>query len=310
MAPRSVQPNNARNKHRAQRLSDLVDQLCSGRNTVLANKLKKLDSPMAEALISQYRHEKRPITEQTVDKIENALNIQGWFSVDTYPPKKVVALPHIPKPDQSEDSLRQFRRLQLKQLIDEHCLERASILAKRLKGAGMTIGQSLISQYLTGGKNISARTAERIEVALSLEGWFSPKRGIPAQLETAKHLPPAEEPTRLPQIGENLSSPSLATHRDQPERTETPDKENDRALNSTVGADMSVVPFEYRLWNMTDIAAYLRISPHTAGERVVNLPRFPTAIRIPALDESGSKSNWLWKAAEVIEWAMGYQGKS
>jgi len=65
------------------------------------------------------------------------------------------------------------------------------------------------------------------------------------------------------------------------------------------------IPIEVDLWSSDEIAAYLKRDRRQVMERIVALPDFPKAIRLPA--SGGGRSQPLWKAAEVIEWATSYQ---
>jgi hypothetical protein len=60
------------------------------------------------------------------------------------------------------------------------------------------------------------------------------------------------------------------------------------------------VPFEHELWNIDNIAQYLKREPATVRERYTCLPSFPKAIRLP--NKEGKRSYPLYKAAEVIAW--------
>jgi hypothetical protein len=69
-----------------------------------------------------------------------------------------------------------------------------------------------------------------------------------------------------------------------------------------------VVPFEYLLWSTADIGAYLRRPVQVVRERVVVVPGFPEAIRLPNF--GGGKAHPRWKASEVVAWAESYKGGS
>lgn len=77
------------------------------------------------------------------------------------------------------------------------------------------------------------------------------------------------------------------------------------------------LPLDVQLWNLEIIGAYLQRSPRVVGERIVTLPGFPKAIRLPAAsprkDEDGEphkgKGLPLWKASEVIAWTEGHRDK-
>lgn len=65
------------------------------------------------------------------------------------------------------------------------------------------------------------------------------------------------------------------------------------------------IPLEVDLWDVATIAQLLKRSEDQVRERVVCLPDFPKAIRLPA--GSGGRSRPLWKATEVIAWADRYR---
>jgi len=61
------------------------------------------------------------------------------------------------------------------------------------------------------------------------------------------------------------------------------------------------VPFDVMLWAVDDVAEYLRRATTVTRERIVVLPSFPPAIRLPG------NARPLWQAAEVAKWAMSYK---
>lgn len=65
------------------------------------------------------------------------------------------------------------------------------------------------------------------------------------------------------------------------------------------------IPIDYDLWDVATIAQLLKRSDDQVRERVVCLPDFPKAIRLPA--ESGGRARPLWKAIEVLAWADKYR---
>lgn len=67
-----------------------------------------------------------------------------------------------------------------------------------------------------------------------------------------------------------------------------------------------VVPLEHALWSTKDIGEYLQRPAQVVRERIVCLPGFPEAIRLP--NGAGGKSHPWWKALEVIEWVESHQG--
>lgn len=69
----------------------------------------------------------------------------------------------------------------------------------------------------------------------------------------------------------------------------------------------SPIPLSVDLWSVKEIAAYLKQNVRNVCDRVVTLPGFPQAIRIPT--QRGTKGYPRWKAVEVIEWVEKYQEK-
>ena len=63
-------------------------------------------------------------------------------------------------------------------------------------------------------------------------------------------------------------------------------------------------PVDIALWEISDIAAYLHRNEKVVGERIVTLPGFPQAIRLPTGNQG--RGNPLWKAQEVIDWVEKY----
>lgn len=68
------------------------------------------------------------------------------------------------------------------------------------------------------------------------------------------------------------------------------------------------VPIEYALWDIADIANYLRKSPQVVRERIACLPSFPKPIRTPSLREGKiARGHPTYKAIEVIRWNEGHR---
>jgi hypothetical protein len=65
------------------------------------------------------------------------------------------------------------------------------------------------------------------------------------------------------------------------------------------------LPVSIDLWDMTMIARYLKRSPSQVRERIVIVPSFPKSIRLPVAN--GGRSNPLYKARDVIQWAEQHQ---
>jgi len=68
------------------------------------------------------------------------------------------------------------------------------------------------------------------------------------------------------------------------------------------------IPLAVDLWDVSTVAQYLKRDVRVARERIVCLPDFPKAIRLPS--SNGGRAHPLWKAAEVITWAEKYREKS
>jgi hypothetical protein len=80
-----------------------------------------------------------------------------------------------------------------------------------------------------------------------------------------------------------------------------------KALMAKLTGASAAIPIEIDLWNVETIASYLKRSISGVRERIVCQPSFPVAIRIPT--GSGQRGHALWKAAEVIAWAMSHREK-
>jgi len=70
------------------------------------------------------------------------------------------------------------------------------------------------------------------------------------------------------------------------------------------------LPVSVALWDVDRIAEFLVRSPKVVRERIVTLPDFPKAIRIPSVQSGGSapaRAQPRWKALEVLAWAESYR---
>lgn len=68
------------------------------------------------------------------------------------------------------------------------------------------------------------------------------------------------------------------------------------------------VPIEYAVWDVQDVAGYLRKSPQVVRERIACLPDFPKPIRTPAMREGRlTRGHPTYKAMEVIRWNEGHR---
>lgn len=66
------------------------------------------------------------------------------------------------------------------------------------------------------------------------------------------------------------------------------------------------IPLAVDLWDIATIGQYLKREPQVVRERIAVLPSFPKAIRLPA---AKGRAHPLYKAAEVIAWAVGHQDR-
>jgi hypothetical protein len=180
------------------------------------------------------------------------------------------------------------------------------ILVERLTLAGKRIADCTISQYLSGTRSITSNAVERIETAINLKGWFSANDGDLSEdapprsvLEAPQWVPPA------PQVQANEAKVQLVAPNPAP-LIQSPVETCSAA--GAIAAPMLDIPFERRLWNVADIANYLRCSPRHTADRIINLPGFPAGFALP-LGESDTDGNQLWYAREVVEWALSFQRK-
>ena len=80
---------------------------------------------------------------------------------------------------------------------------------------------------------------------------------------------------------------------------------NDQELIAKIAQSIAVlasnpIPLDKRLWSADDCSQYLRMAKKTFQSYYAPHPKFPKPIQ---LDRSGGKSNPLWRAGEVVEWA-------
>ena len=67
------------------------------------------------------------------------------------------------------------------------------------------------------------------------------------------------------------------------------------------------VPIQIDLWDVETIARVFKRSETQVRNRMICLPDFPKAIRLPAA--SGGRSRPLYRATEVLEWTRKYQDR-
>ena len=78
----------------------------------------------------------------------------------------------------------------------------------------------------------------------------------------------------------------------------------DQLAAAIAGYMPPTIPLSVALWSLAEIAAFLKMSPHSVRQRIVPLPGFPQAIRLPS---GKTKPHPRWKAKEVIAWADKHQ---
>jgi hypothetical protein len=67
-----------------------------------------------------------------------------------------------------------------------------------------------------------------------------------------------------------------------------------------------VVPFSDQLWDLSDVAKYLRRSSSYVQNTLTCLTSFPKAIRLP----SQGRARPLYNAIEVVEWTKKFREKN
>jgi len=99
-----------------------------------------------------------------------------------------------------------------------------------------------------------------------------------------------------------------------------------KPLLDALGKLSPKIPVEVDLWSVREIAALLKRSEAVVRERIVTLPGFPKAIRLPAASAGATRGapqspvrrgrpsvsraglgQPLWKAREVISWIESHQ---
>lgn len=67
------------------------------------------------------------------------------------------------------------------------------------------------------------------------------------------------------------------------------------------------IPVAIDLWDVATIARVLKRSETQVRNRMICLPDFPKAIRLPAA--GGGRAQPLYRASEVLEWTRKYQDR-
>lgn len=69
--------------------------------------------------------------------------------------------------------------------------------------------------------------------------------------------------------------------------------------------EQPAVPLADQLWDHSDVARYFKRNPQVVRESITCVPSFPKAIRLP----SKGRAHPLYKAGEVVAWAMSQRGQ-
>jgi hypothetical protein len=80
----------------------------------------------------------------------------------------------------------------------------------------------------------------------------------------------------------------------------------EKLAHALAGRLQPAIPLSIDLWDTATIGQFLKREAQQVRERIVCLPDFPKAIRLPS---AKGRAQPLWKAAEVIAWAERYQEK-
>lgn len=67
------------------------------------------------------------------------------------------------------------------------------------------------------------------------------------------------------------------------------------------------IPVQIDLWDVATIARVLKRSESQVRNRLICLPDFPKAIRLPV--DGGGRGKPLYRANEVLEWTRKYQDR-
>lgn len=83
----------------------------------------------------------------------------------------------------------------------------------------------------------------------------------------------------------------------------------DELAEAIAGKIRPPVPLDQALWNIGDIAGYVRKSKNVVQQRMICLPGFPKPIRLPAMNPGKLEGSGhpLWNAKEVIDWVQSHK---
>jgi hypothetical protein len=70
---------------------------------------------------------------------------------------------------------------------------------------------------------------------------------------------------------------------------------------------LPAIPVNVDLWDVATIARVLKRSESQVRNRLICLPDFPKAIRLPV--DGGGRGKPLYRANEVLEWTRKYQDR-
>jgi hypothetical protein len=77
-----------------------------------------------------------------------------------------------------------------------------------------------------------------------------------------------------------------------------------RLLEELTRQARPALPISIDLWDINLIAEYLKRKPEHVRERIICLPNFPKAIRLPS---AKGRAHPLYKATEVIAWSESHR---
>lgn len=88
-----------------------------------------------------------------------------------------------------------------------------------------------------------------------------------------------------------------------------PDDEFIQKLAAALAAQLQPpIPVSIDMWDVATIARVLKFSESQVRNRLICLPDFPKAIRLPVA--GGGRGQPRYRAAEVLKWISKYQDKN
>lgn len=67
--------------------------------------------------------------------------------------------------------------------------------------------------------------------------------------------------------------------------------------------DKPIIPIDYQLWDLDDIAKYLKYSTDYTKRHIITSPNFPPSRDLPT---AGDHTVPRWKAKDIINYAMAF----